>query len=109
MQYTKTMMCDPLPQTAFPCEIQTENPVFNSGDLGQAELENFSVADDGTTTMKGTEDWNGATFSSEREPYCPGYHQFTNWRDGDGMFDCRSLMGVFVFLGFLIFYFICTP
>ena len=123
MEFTKTMMCDPMPRTGWPCEIQEDNPakIFGGGDLTQADLENFSVADDGTTMMKGIEDlsgatfasysdsWNGATFSSEREPHCPGYHQFTNWRDGDGMFDCRSVMGTFVFLGFLWFYIVDVP
>ena len=70
------------------------------------DRENFSVnGTTGVTWNPNVEDWNYATFSSQREPYCAGYQSFLDYVNEE----CPKSLNLTVLVYLLFFYLIYMP
>ena len=109
MGMTRDICMNHTSRQAWSCDLTAYEYWPGKEDYQPEDMENFSIADDGTTAKEGDAEWSPSTFGSHREPHCAGYNYYTDWRDGDGILDCNMMIGLGAFAWFVGFYLIEVP
>ena len=100
----------PMDYTEKVCEMPTidlyRQAKIDACSYDGTDRENFSIdGTTGVTSWPSDPDWNPATFSSQRAPYCADYQSFVDYKTEE----CPKAMNITVIVYLLIFYLIYIP